>query len=273
MASPIVNTSILVNGNIRVYSDFGDTVTLSNNSPANLQTRMMGGADIVRLSDANLGGFSNKVNGNKGGDQIGSLAGSLTRDFVRGGSEADSLDNSRSGNGQDWQNGNFGRDTIIGATSNNKSVLRGGADDDLIVINANSTHIAVGDLGKDEIRNFGTVRAVFRTDGNNAAQNIGDTDMIIGFLATDTAYLPGINSIADLTLTKVGANTYLSSNTFTNGTTGTRFIARFEDRTEAQVTGFLQGGSIIIGARADAALAALTVDNFLNNPDLGGLFG
>ena len=81
MASSTQNTSIVVDGNgsifagavsekIRDYSNVDDTVDFSNNSPTNYHTRMMGGNDVVTLSDINVGGFSNKVNGNLGDDKF-----------------------------------------------------------------------------------------------------------------------------------------------------------------------------------------------------------
>ena len=76
MASPTKGISVVIDGNIREYSDFIDTIDLSNVTPTNLQTRMLGGDDMVTLSDINLGGFSNRVNGNKGRDTFVSKVGS-----------------------------------------------------------------------------------------------------------------------------------------------------------------------------------------------------
>ena len=51
-----------------------------------------------------------------------------------------------------------------------------------------------------------------------------------------------------------------------------RFICKIYDRTKAQVQGYIDGGQVIIGDMADKAYASLTPENYLNNPDLGGLF-
>jgi hypothetical protein len=285
MASTTQNISVVVDGNgsvfagavsekIRDYSNMVDIVDFTNNSPSTHHTRMMGGNDVVTLSDINLGGFSNKVNGNLGGDTFQSKLGSTTRDFILGGSENDKIDLLNSVSGGDWQNGNNGEDTIYGAQSVDRmSILRGGADDDVIGIKAGSKHIIVGDLGQDDIHITGaTGRVVCRTDNGAAAQNIGESDRIFGFDADDKVFVPGVNSIDDLWASQIGGDTYLKADAFTNGTTGTRFIAKFENRTWADVNGYINSGQVVIGDTADNAYAALTPENFLNNPDLGGMF-
>ena len=284
MASTTQNTSVVVNGNgsvfagsvsekIRDYSNFADTVDFSNNSPLNYHTRMMGGNDVVTLSDINVGGFSNKVNGNLGDDTFESKAGSTTRDFILGGSENDTIDLSNSAKGGDWQNGNFGKDTLTGAQGTDRmSILRGGADDDFITVLANSKHIVVGDLGQDNILMVGTGRIVCRTDNGAAAQNRDEADAILGFDGDDKLFIPGVNSINDLQVEQDGLSTYLKADSFTNGTTGMRYIAKFALADAAAVTGYLNGGQVIIGDTADNAYAALNPENFLNNPDLGGMF-
>ena len=72
---------------------------------------MYGGNDIVTLSGILANGFSNRVNGNVGADQLFSAAGSLTRDFIAGGSENDLIDTSPAFNGGDFVNGQKGDDT------------------------------------------------------------------------------------------------------------------------------------------------------------------
>ena len=284
MASTTQNTSILVDGNgsvfagsvsenIRDYSNVDDTIDLSNNSPSNCHTRMMGGNDVVTLSDINVGGFSNKVNGNLGSDVFESKVGSTTRDFILGGSESDTIDLSNSVRGADWQNGNNGNDTIIGANSRTMSILRGGADDDSIKLVRGSKHILVGDLGRDELDVGGaTGRIVCRTDNGAAVQNIGEADEIFGFDADDKVFIPGIENLDDLQLEQVGRNTYLKADTFTNGTTGSRYIVEFHGNDALEVRGFINSGQVVIGDMADNAYAALTPENFLNSPDLGGMF-
>ena len=284
MASSTQNTSIVVDGNgsiftgavsekIRDYSNVDDTVDFSNNSPTNYHTRMMGGNDVVTLSDINVGGFSNKVNGNHGNDTIKSKIGSTTRDFILGGSEDDNINLKFSARGGDWQNGNNGNDTIIGASSRTMSILRGGADDDSIQLANGSKHILVGDLGQDELLVGGaTGRIVCRTDNGAAVQNIGEADEIVGFDADDKVFIPGINSLDDLQIQQVGANTYLKADSFTNGTTGSRYIVQFHGNNALDVRGYINGGQVIIGDTADNAYAALNPENFLNSPDLGGMF-
>jgi Ca2+-binding RTX toxin-like protein len=261
---------------IREYSNFGDVVDLTNNNPSNLHTRMLGGADVVTLSNANVGGFSNKVNGNLGNDTFLKTAGSTTRDFVLGGRENDVLNFAATSTGGDWQNGNQGDDVVIGATgATARSILRGGSGNDKITISAGSNHIAIGDSGKDTITIVGAAngRVVCRTDGDNAAQNKVDADEIVDFAGTlDKVYIPGINSITDLKRETVGADTWLKASAFTNGTSGTRYIVKFKDRTDAQVKGYMDTNRILIGVDADNALAALNPTTFLNDPNLGGLF-
>ena len=70
IASTIMNTSEIdaaegsslaggaLSDKIRDHSKFGDVVDLNSIIPGNLHSRMMGGADVVPLSDANIGGFS-----------------------------------------------------------------------------------------------------------------------------------------------------------------------------------------------------------------------
>ena len=284
MASTTQNISVVVDGNgsvfagsvsekIRDYSNVDDTVDLSNNSPLNYHTRMMAGNDVVTLSDINVGGFSNKVNGNLGADEFTSKVGSTTRDFILGGSEGDTINLSNSASGGDWQNGNNGDDFITGSKGVDKmSILRGGADSDFITVLADSKHIVVGDLGQDNIVLVGTGRVVCRTDNGAAAQNANEADAILGFDGDDKLFIPGINSVNDLQVEQVGLSTYLKADSFTNGTTGMRYIAKFAFRDAADVTGYLNGGQVIIGDTADNAYAALKPENFLNNPDLGGVF-
>ena len=103
MPSPTRNLSIVIDGNgavfggstsdqIREFSELADTVTLSTVVPSNLHTRMYSGNDIVTLSNVATGGFSNKVNGNRGDDQFVSQPRSTTRDFILGGRDNDSID-------------------------------------------------------------------------------------------------------------------------------------------------------------------------------------
>ena len=179
MPSSIQNASVVIDGNnaffagsfsdqIREYSNLGDTVNLAVNFPSNLQTRMYGGNDIVTLSGIVANGFSNRVNGNVGADQLFSAAGSLTRDFIAGGSENDLIDTSPAFNGGDFVNGQKGDDTIIGSPSAILSVLRGGSENDNITVPIGGTHIVVGDLGTDTITLNGNGRIVLRTDSGNA---------------------------------------------------------------------------------------------------------
>ena len=286
MPSPTRNLSELVDGlgaifggtvssEIRDYSNFGDTIDLSVNFPSNLHTRMLDGNDIVTLSNIVVGGFSNKINGNRGDDRITSKVGSLTRDFILGGSENDIIDLSNSISGADWQNGNNGNDIITGAASKVKSILRGGSENDTIIISGGADHIAVGDLGIDSIdlTAAGNPHVVLRTDNGAAPANKVEADSIISWSGLlDKAYVPGVNSTADLFVEASGADTYLFANTFTNGTIGKRYIAKFVAKTPAAIQADINGGKFIVGALANSALAALNPTNFLNDPNLGGIF-
>ena len=260
---------------IRDYSNLADTVDLTNTSPSNYHTRMMGGDDRVTLSNVRTGGFSNKVNGNVGDDTFFSKAGSLCRDFILGGSENDRIDLSNSTAAGDWQNGNNGNDTIIGAVNNASfSILRGGSEDDNIIIKSGSSHIAVGDLGKDLINTQGKSRIVCRTDNGAATQLIDQADEIIGFSPKkDKIYIPGVSNNTYLYASPVsGGTTYLQSRSFTNGTPSKSYIVGFRNTTVQQVEQYINGTSIITGDYADKCLASLTPSNYLNNPTLDGLF-
>ena len=286
MASSARNTSILSSGNnapfagttsstIRDYSNLSDTVDLSGNTITNYHTRMLDGDDNVTLSNIVAGSiWSNKINGNAGRDTITSKVGSLTRDFIQGGSEGDTIDLSNSIRGADWQNGNRGNDTIVGANSTTMSVLRGGSEDDSIRINTGTKHIAVGDLGKDTITDFGTGRIVLRTDGDNAALNPNQADVIVGFAPGFTKmYIPGVATKADLNAVDVGGKTYITASKFTNGTTGLRYIACFDARSVAVVNTYIASAiDSTVGTIADAALAALNPTTFRNDSNLGNLF-
>ena len=50
------------------------------------------------------------------------------------------------------------------------------------------------------------------------------------------------------------------------------FICNNYDQAKAQENGYITSRQVIIGDMADKAYAALTPENYLNNPDLGGLF-
>ena len=288
MATTTRNTSEVLSGDgvpfagttstqIREYSNFSDTVDLTNNTPSNYQTRMYGGDDVVTLSNANTGGFSNRVNGNIGNDRFTAKAGSTTRDWILGGSEDDRIDRSAAAGGASWQNGNYGNDVIIGAINGlagaQMSILRGGADDDTIIVKGGSQHIVVGDLGKDKITLDGDGRVVLRTDNGAAVQNLNEADELINFVGGfDKAYVPGVANLADLKLLDTGGSTYMYADSFTNGTTGTRYIAKFVGKTKAQVQGYINGGNVIIGNAADTAYSLINPESFLADPNLANVF-
>ena len=285
MPSSTQNTSIVIDGlnaffagstsaQIREYSNFGDIVNLAVNAPSNLQTRMYGGNDIVTLSNlAAGGGFSNRVNGNVGADTFTSVAGSLTRDFVAGGTEGDTIDLSNSARGADFTNGQRGDDIITGATSTVMSVLRGGSENDDITVPVGAQHIVVGDLGQDVIRLNGVGRVVLRTDNGNASLNPAVVDTITGFVGGfDKLYIPGVANLGDLTYTQSGTDVLLGATAFTNGTPAGSFIAKFDGKTVAGLAAELTPANTIIGAAAEAARAIINPTNFLNDQTLGGLF-
>ncbi len=164
------------------------------------------------------------------------------------------------------------------------SVLRGGSGNNSITINAGSKHIAIGDFGKDRYVLNGIGRLILRTDDGvesgdpsgavqrNAAQNAAEADEIIGFTGgVDKAWVPGVGATGLLSAEQIGTDTYLKAQTFTNGTTGMRYIAKFVGKTKAEVEGFIVN-NILVGATADQALAALTPNNFLADPTIGGIF-
>ena len=284
MPSSIQNASVVIDGNnaffagsfsdqIREYSNLGDTVNLAVNFPSNLQTRMYGGNDIVTLSGIVANGFSNRVNGNVGADQLFSAAGSLTRDFIAGGSENDLIDTSPAFNGGDFVNGQKGDDTIIGSPSAILSVLRGGSENDNITVPIGGTHIVVGDLGTDTITLNGNGRIVLRTDSGNASLIPAVVDTITGFVGgPDILYIPGVANLGDLTFTQSGTDVLLGANAFTNGTPAGSFIAKFDGKTVAGLAAELTPANTIIGAAAEAARAIINPTNFLNDQTLGGLF-
>ena len=76
---------------IRDHSKFDDVVDLTSNIPDNLHSRMMVGADVAPLSDANIGEFSSKVNGDHW-EWFFVKPGKTARDFVIGSCADDALD-------------------------------------------------------------------------------------------------------------------------------------------------------------------------------------
>ncbi len=277
MPSSTVNTFIIAPDGVVEFSDFADTVQLSGFSTIQGQrTRMLGGADNVTLSNVIKGGWDNRINGNLGGDIFSAVAGSQTRDFVLGGAENDVINVGNATGGADWLNGNLGDDVISsGGTSVGSNILRGGGGNDSLV-GGSSNDILVGDFGKDSLTSgLGQNIFMMRTDDGvingvaqqNATQNASDCDVIQDFSSTfDRIAISGIASLSDLTIQQVGADVLISASTFTNGTTGTRFIARVVNLTVANLNAAtVAGNGIIIGARADNFLANLTPDNFLVN--------
>jgi Ca2+-binding RTX toxin-like protein len=280
MASPVVNTFVIAPDGVAEFSDFDDTVALAAFSTIlGQKTRMMAGADKVTLSNVIKGGYDNQVNGNLGGDIFNAVAGSQTRDFVLGGADSDTLDLGGATGGADWLNGNLGNDIIkAGNTSVGANILRGGSGDDVIT-GSSSNDVLVGDFGKDSLTSsLGQNIFMMRTDDGlvdgvtqrNATQNATDCDVIQDYAGGfDRIAIAGVASFSDLVLTQAGGDVLISCSTFTNGTTGTRFIARVISETVANLqANTVDGKGIIVGDRADAFLAALTPDNFLANADI-----
>lgn len=278
MASPTVNTFVITVDGIVEFSDFGDVVSLANfTTILGVKTRMLGGADSVVLSNVlTTGGWNNEINGNLGGDFFTALAGSQTRDKVLGGRESDSIDLRAATGGSDWLNGNQGDDVIFsGNTAAGSNVLRGGLGNDKIT-GGNGNDIIAGDAGKDELTS-GLGRNVFMMATNditvdgityqNATQNPGDCDVITDYSPTfDKIAITGIASLTDLVRAQVGGDVLISSSTFTNGTTGTRFIALVKNTTVANLDAATAAGNgLIIGARADTFFQNLTPENHLLN--------
>jgi len=274
MASPTANTFVIAPDGVAEFSNFVDTVSLSGfTAIQGVKTRMLSGGDIVTLSNVIRGGWDNEINGNLGGDSFFALSGSQTRDLVLGGRDGDNISVSGSSNGADWLNGNRDADTIsAGRTTVGSNVLRGGGGNDQL-FGGSTMDILVGDFGTDRLRgNGGSDVFMMRTDDGivdgivlqNATQNASDVDVIVDYSSgSDKIAIAGIASTSDLVLTQNGGNVLISSSSFTNGTTGTRFIAQVNNTTVATVT-----NDIVIGNRADNFLASLTPDNFLNNSSL-----
>ncbi len=240
---------------------------------------MLGGADRVLLSNVVRGGWDNLINGNLGGDTFRAAAGSQTRDLVLGGADSDFISEDGALDGADWLNGNLGDDIIVsgGAASGRFNILRGGGGDDQL-LGGSSNDILVGDFGTDFLASgVGSDVFMMRTDDGalpnlpgiqqNATSNASDCDVIQDYSgAYDRIAIAGIASFTDLALTQVGPDVLISASTFTNGTTGTRYIARVLSCTVANLEADTAIGlGIVIGARADNFLAGLTTANFLVN--------
>lgn len=275
MPAPTRNTTITV-GVVREFSDLADEVNLLAFPPSGPPFRMMGGDDVVILSNQVVGGWSNQVNGNLGRDRFTAQVGSLTRDLVRGGADHDTLDLSNSRGGGDWLNGNLGDDTITGGFGA-LSVLRGGAGQDVINVLAGSTHIVCGDTGQDTITLQGSGRLILRSDDvgsggaleRNAPLVAAEADRITGFGHKDRAYLPGVSRASDLMVEAAGADSLLRCSSFTNGTGGSRYLARFVGVSASELRQHISLGMLVTGESANRALAALTPDTFLADPGLG----
>ena len=124
-------------------------------------------------------------------------------------------------------------------------------------------------MDKDNIIADGQARVIARTDGENTVSNFQDADIITNFSNDDVLYIPGVDRLGDLQLTAFGGDTYISSTSFTNGTPGGRFIVGFQKRTVAQVEGYILGGNVFIGGRADDALEATRLEAFFEDPTFG----
>ena len=84
--------------------------------------------------------------------------------------------------------------------------------------------------------------------------------------------MPEINSTADLFVEQGNEFSFIKANKYTNGSQRMWFICNNYDQAKAQENGYITSRQVIIGDMADKAYAALTPENYLNNPDLGGLF-
>ena len=97
-------------------------------------------------------------------------------------------------------------------------------------------------------------------------------DSIYQFDANGKIYIPEINSTADLFVEQGNGFSFIKANKYTNGSQRMWFICNNYDQAKAQENGYITSRQVIIGDMADKAYAALTPENYLNNPDLGGLF-
>ena len=246
------------------FSDSSDNVDIDNGGYyeeiRSQYISLNSGDDIFRGTAVDSLGWDNRVNGNRGNDQIW---GNTGRDMLRGGKDNDIL---RGGNsGSDWLRGDKGDDRLFGSTFG-RNVLRGGNHDDRL-FGGKNRDLLVGDTGKDELTgNAGSDLFVLRTevasDGlSNAAANLNEADRITDFNnADDYIVLPKVSGLNKINIGVLGGDSYIFMG-FNPGETMS-FAGVIEGVVGIDLT------RVIVGDQANEVAAGMNVDFHLANPNL-----
>lgn len=265
------------------FSDEAENLDLNNfGTLRGKKISFMGGADIVTVfNSASPSGWDNYLNGNLGIDTFRPVMGSRTRDYVRGGKEADVIDFSLASAGGDYLLGDFGDDYVAsGSNDIGWNIIRGGRGNDNLR-GGNSKDAIIGDLGKDYMTDgAGDDIYVLRIDDvisggiieSNAPTNSSDCDIVADYDAGfDRIVIPGIASWDDLKLENSGKDTLIST-TNGKGITGSarRYIGRILGVSAATLEANTKTGmGLIFGDKADRFYAGIdNPDGFLANADM-----
>ena len=245
------------------FSDSSDNVDIDNGGYEAIRSQFISlnsGDDIFRGTAFDSLGWDNRVNGNRGDDQI---LGNTGRDMLRGGKDDDGLHGGNSGS--DWLRGDKGDDRLFGSTFG-RNVLRGGNHDDRL-FGGKNRDLLVGDTGKDELTgNAGSDLFVLRTevasDGlSNAAANLNQADRITDFNnAEDYIVLPKVSGLNKINIGVQGGDSYIFMG-FNPGETMS-FAGVIEGVVGIDLT------RVIVGDQANEVAAGMNVDFHLANPNL-----
>lgn len=282
-ASPTVNTPVFdATTQTWDFSDSSDNINLENfaGQIGKAMVRMFAGNDTIRLSKIVRGGFDNVVLGNLGNDQFFTQTGDGTRALVKGNADDDFFNLTTSIAGGDWVHGGAQNDTIFGGFTpgGQFNVLIGGTGLDRIT-GMGGNDVLIGGPDKDILRSgLGSNVFVLNTadfvnpEGQrfqNAAQNPGDADEIVDYAPTfDRIVIPGVASIQDLNLTAINANTgtLISSGNLPGSVGQERFIGKVLSANPDQIrTATINGMGLVVGDKADAFTAQITVSGFESN--------
>ena len=259
------NTFLIVEG-IGQLSNQSDTIT-NLNYPQSLRGKYIllhSGDDIFTGTSFNSPGWDNIANGNRGVDNlIGSL---FSRDFLRGGREADFI--SGTDGGDDFLLGDAEDDTVFASVAGN-NILRGGQGSDSLN-GANGIDLLIGDFGVDFL--FGGLNKdyfVLRTDSNGDLNNLSgstnDIDTITDFnIADDYIVLPGISTLNEVKLEAVPG----TANDYYVGIIQQDFSVLYAGRVNSDGI-VVPERDIIVGDKATTAYNAADGNDptsFLNNP-------
>ncbi len=245
------------------FSDSSDNVDIDNGGYEEIRSQYISlnsGDDIFRGTAVDSLGWDNRVNGNRGNDQIW---GNTGRDMLRGGKDDDGLHGGNSGS--DWLRGDNGEDTVIGSWRGH-NVLRGGKDSDRLH-GGNRRDLLVGDTGKDWLTgNAGSDLFVLRTDvtaagHRNAAANLNEADRITDFNnADDYIVLPKVSGLNKINIGVQGGDSYI--------------FMGFNPGETMSFAGVIEGvvgidpNRVIVGDQANEVAAGMNVDFHLANPNL-----